>query len=416
MILKNQKIDESLKEYKRIKVDYPFFSYIDELERGELPDYILNEDGHQGQIPNQNARTTYNQQYERSAKRGIRSWEYYVNCCELGVELSIPECEHIGQEKLEIYESLKETEAELQKLRPNIQAIDEYKNKLKNLKTHQSDLSKVANQEKDMKAKHESLRRKRYEEFMKGFEIISKELKDMYQTITMGGDAELELVDHLDPFSEGINFSVRPLKKTWKQISKLSGGEKTLSSLSLIFALHHFKPTPLYFMDEIDAALDYKNVAIVANYIKKKARNAQFLIISLRQNMFELANKMVGIYKINDITRTIAVTPKKIVIYFTKILNENNNDNKNEKIEERKAIKVPKVVPKPNKENIVLQAQKPQENAKIAESIQPENPSNILAKNLRAKLEKCSKNPILAENNESKNGLQPQNQNVGNMV
>ena len=73
--------------------------------------------------------------------------------------------------------------------------------------------------------------------------------------ITLGGDAELELVDSLDPFSEGIVFSVRPPKKSWKNISNLSGGEKTLSSLALVFALHHYKPTPLYVMDEIDAAL-----------------------------------------------------------------------------------------------------------------------------------------------------------------
>eukprot|EP00959_Pyramimonas_sp_CCMP1952_P259601 5428019-Pyramimonas_sp.AAC.2 len=79
---------------------------------------------------------------------------------------------------------------------------------------------------------------------------------------------ELELVDSLDPFSEGIVFSVRPPKKSWKNICNLSGGEKTLSSLSLVFALHHYKPTPLYVMDEIDAALDFKNVSIVAHYIK----------------------------------------------------------------------------------------------------------------------------------------------------
>jgi hypothetical protein len=130
----------------------------------------------------------------------------------------------------------------------------------------------------------------------------------MYQMITLGGDAELELVDTLDPFSEvllrpqrrwararplqpaplmphpntrrqltppsppqphpnpaprqGIVFSVRPPKKSWKHIANLSGGEKTLSSLALVFALHHYKPTPLYVMDEIDAALDFKNVSI----------------------------------------------------------------------------------------------------------------------------------------------------------
>lgn len=68
-------------------------------------------------------------------------------------------------------------------------------------------------------------------------------------------------------FLSALGSSVRPPKKSWKKIYNLSGGEKTLSSLALVFALHHFKPTPLYFMDEIDAALDFKNVSIVACYI-----------------------------------------------------------------------------------------------------------------------------------------------------
>lgn len=63
------------------------------------------------------------------------------------------------------------------------------------------------------------------------------------------------LIAGLPLSAEGILFSVRPPKKSWKNIANLSGGEKTLSSLSLVFALHHFKPTPLYVMDEIDAAL-----------------------------------------------------------------------------------------------------------------------------------------------------------------
>lgn len=93
-------------------------------------------------------------------------------------------------------------------------------------------------------------------------------------------------------------------------MSKLSGGEKTLSSLALIFALHLYKPSPLYCMDEIDAALDYKNVAIVGKYIREKAGNCQFIIISLRNNMFDLAQKMVGIYKTHDVTRTLTLNPR----------------------------------------------------------------------------------------------------------
>ncbi|MQL91114.1 hypothetical protein Taro_023720 [Colocasia esculenta] len=167
----------------------------------------------------------------------------------------------------------------------------------------------------------------RLDEFMSGFNAISLKLKEMYQMITLGGDAELELVDSLDPFSEGVVFSVRPPKKSWKNIANLSGGEKvpslfddcylfsqTLSSLALVFALHHYKPTPLYVMDEIDAALDFKNVSIVGHYVKDRTRDAQFIIISLRNNMFELADRLVGIYKTDNCTKSITIDPGSFVI------------------------------------------------------------------------------------------------------
>ena len=118
----------------------------------------------------------------------------------------------------------------------------------------------------------------------------------------------------LRQFSEGIVFSVRPPKKSWKHIANLSGGEKTLSSLALVFALHHYKPTPLYVMDEIDAALDFRNVSIVGNYIKERTRNAQFIIISLRNNMFELADRLVGIYKTHNATKSVAIDPGAFTI------------------------------------------------------------------------------------------------------
>ena len=66
-------------------------------------------------------------------------------------------------------------------------------------------------------------------------------------------------------------------------------------------------------MDEIDAALDYKNVSIVGKYLKERTKNAQFIIISLRNNMFELANKLVGIYKIHDTTKTISLNPNDLI-------------------------------------------------------------------------------------------------------
>src|ERR1043165_2133038 len=86
---------------------------------------------------------------------------------------------------------------------------------------------------------------------------------------------------------------------------------QTLSSLALVFALHHFKPTPLYVMDEIDAALDFRNVSIVANYIKERTKDAQFIVISLRNNMFELADRLVGIYKTYDQVRLLPIYASK---------------------------------------------------------------------------------------------------------
>ena len=113
------------------------------------------------------------------------------------------------------------------------------------------------------------------------------------------------MIDSLDPFKEGINFSVRHPKKTWKEINKLSGGEKILSLLSLIFAPHYDKPTPLYFMDEIDSALDLKNVSVVAECIKKRMKDTHFIIISLSNNMFDLADKLIGVYKTYDKMKTV---------------------------------------------------------------------------------------------------------------
>jgi len=203
-------------------------------------------------------------------------------------------------------------EENLSAKRPDLKAIEEFKRKEAVYLERVAELDDITQIRDRARKRHDDLRKTRLNEFMEGFGIITGKLKEMYQMITLGGDAELELVDSLDPFTEGIVFSVRPPKKSWKNISNLSGGEKTLSSLALVFALHYYKPTPLYVMDEIDAALDFKNVSIVANYIKERTKNAQFIIISLRSNMFELADRLVGIYKTYNCTKTVTINPGKI--------------------------------------------------------------------------------------------------------
>lgn len=198
-------------------------------------------------------------------------------------------------------------------MKPNLGAIAEYKKKEELYLQRVAQLDEITTERDNFKRGYEDLRKQRLNEFMTGFNMITNKLKENYQMLTLGGDAELELVDSLDPFSEGIMFSVRPPKKSWKKIFNLSGGEKTLSSLALVFALHHYKPTPLYFMDEIDAALDFKNVSIVACYIYEQTKNAQFIIISLRNNMFEIADRLIGIYKTHNTTKSVGINPKTIV-------------------------------------------------------------------------------------------------------
>ncbi|BAM39831.1 uncharacterized protein TOT_020000102 [Theileria orientalis strain Shintoku] len=192
---------------------------------------------------------------------------------------------------------------------PNLSIIDSFIEKVNEFSKKKQKLLQLQNQRDEAKLLHENLSFKRKSEFLFNFEIIANKLKEIYQMITLGGDAELELVDATEPFTEGVLFSVRPVKKSWKQIYNLSGGEKTLSSLALVFALHHYKPNPVYFMDEIDAALDFRNVSIIAQSIKERTKDAQFIIISLRNQMFEMCNKMVGIYKTFDVTKSIPINP-----------------------------------------------------------------------------------------------------------
>nr|CDS31144.1 structural maintenance of chromosomes protein [Hymenolepis microstoma] len=204
-------------------------------------------------------------------------------------------------------DEVKKLEEQTAAMAPNMSAIEQYRKKVDLFLKRVAELDHVSELRAEQVKQEAEFKAKRLNEFMAGFNTITMRLKEMYQMLTQGGDAELELIDSLDPFSEGIIFSVRPPKKTWKSIANLSGGEKTLSSLALVFALHHFKPTPLYVMDEIDAALDFKNVSIVGNYIVERTKNAQFIIISLRNNMFELADRLVGIYKTHNITKSIAL-------------------------------------------------------------------------------------------------------------
>jgi len=202
-----------------------------------------------------------------------------------------------------------ERENELKQTHCNLTAIGEHRRAIRNLNSRQRDLVELETRRDHIRAKRDRFNEQRQTEFRAGFDQISRTLKHIYRTITDGGDAELEFCSSNDPFVDGVELSIRPPKKSWKRICNLSGGEKTLSSLAFVFALHTFRPTPIYVMDEIDAALDFKNVSIVGRFIKERTKNAQFIVISLRENMFTLADYLIGIYKVNNCSQTASLRP-----------------------------------------------------------------------------------------------------------
>ena len=266
-------------------------------------------------------------------KANSRQYDKYFKSKELIFDFTQEEINKFISQTKDIEYILGINEAALKDMKPNMQAIITYKNTLITLRERETDLQNTVEKLQKANDIYQNVKQRRQNEFMEGFNIINSKLIEMYRLLTKGGDAELELADSLDPFNEGITFTVRPNKKSWKSMSNLSGGEKTLSSLSLIFALHHYKPSPLYVMDEIDAALDFRNVSVIADYIKERTKDSQFIIISLRNQMFENANELIGIYKTFDITKVVIFNPNAYDVRGNPIVEkkkENKNENKSE--------------------------------------------------------------------------------------
>lgn len=231
----------------------------------------------------------------------------------LDIEQDLSNIDHTKVDLKQLGDSLDSLRVELNDTTVNLDILLTFASKKDIYDNQKKDLENTLSQLNDTKSRGDELNEKRHTEFKEGFNSISTTLRSMYRLITTGGTAELEYADSHDAFSEGIVFSVMPPKKSWRTIANLSGGEKTLASLALVFALHHYKPTPLYVMDEIDAALDFKNVSIIANYIKSRTNNAQFIVISLRNNMFELAQNLIGIYKVKNMTRSATLVNKDLI-------------------------------------------------------------------------------------------------------
>ena len=133
------------------------------------------------------------------------------------------------------------------------------------------------------------------EEFYKAFKLIQVEFDKVFKELFKGGTAKLELTDESDLLSTGILINVTPPGKKLSSISLLSGGEKTLTAISLLFAILNIKKIPFCLFDEVEAALDEANVNKVGAYFKKYNGKTQLIIITHKKKTMEYANTLYGI-------------------------------------------------------------------------------------------------------------------------
>ncbi len=133
--------------------------------------------------------------------------------------------------------------------------------------------------------------------FNEGFETISENFKRTFKELFGGGRAELQLdyTDCDDPLNAGVEITACPPGKKLTKISLLSGGERALTAIAILFAIIGMRPMPFCVLDEIEAALDEANVARYAKYLKKFAQNTQFIVITHRKPTMENADILFGV-------------------------------------------------------------------------------------------------------------------------
>ncbi|KAI5967666.1 SMC1 [Candida margitis] len=199
---------------------------------------------------------------------------------------------------------LQNTIESLEKLTPNAKAMERFKEVENKLRGYDKDYTVARQKERKAADRFREISEKRYDKFMEAFNHISGCIDATYKELTksnlspMGGSAFLILEDEDTPYLSGVKYHAMPPMKRFQDMELLSGGEKTMAALALLFALHSFQPAPFFVLDEIDAALDNSNVGKIGNYIKNHAGpNFQFIVISLKNNLYEKSDALVGIYR-----------------------------------------------------------------------------------------------------------------------
>ncbi len=177
----------------------------------------------------------------------------------------------------------------------NVNAIQEYqeiKERYTFLKDQHSDLTAAAQSlEKIVEELDVQMRR----QFKQQFARIQEEFDKVFKQLFGGGSGKLELMEDADILTAGVRVIAQPPGKKLVNMMQMSGGEKSLTAISLLFAIQNLKPSPFCLLDEIEAALDESNVARYADYLRKLTDNTQFIVITHRRGTMDRADRLYGI-------------------------------------------------------------------------------------------------------------------------
>ena len=177
----------------------------------------------------------------------------------------------------------------------NVNAIEDYKNLFDRhefLTGQRDDLIKA---EEALLKIIEELDNEMKIQFEKQFQAIREQFDKVFKELFGGGKASLELTDGENVLEAGISINAQPPGKKLQNMMQLSGGEKALTAISLLFAILNLKPSPFCLLDEIEAALDDSNVTRFANYLQKLSKDTQFIVITHRRNTMAAADILYGI-------------------------------------------------------------------------------------------------------------------------
>nr|AYN55353.1 cohesin complex subunit I [Sparassis latifolia] len=205
--------------------------------------------------------------------------------------------------------------SEIERMAPNMKAMDRLDDVETKLLETEKEADKARKDSKTARDQFNDVKRRRCELFNKAYNHISERIDQVYKDLTkgkaapMGGVAYLSLEDSEEPYVAGIKYHAMPPMKRFRDMEQLSGGEKTIAALALLFAIHSYQPSPFFVLDEVDAALDNTNVAKIANYIRSHASETfQFIVISLKGSLYERSNSLVGIYRDQDVNSSRTLT------------------------------------------------------------------------------------------------------------